>query len=315
MNSAGNSGSSSWKYIGFPADADSVCAVGAVNVSGQIASFSSYGYPGKVKPNIVSVGAGTIIAGFNNQPASGSGTSFSNPNVAGLIACLWQAFPNYHNMKILDAVYKSSDRYAAPTDRFGFGIPNFRKAYLSLKKEQNISLYGNDWLFATPNPFTTQIDVRLIGQVDGNAKIELVNSAGHIVASKPLPTEMEEVYTHTFNNLAALPGGFYFVKYTDSLKTRSIEVQKATSIVDWFVAMPNPFRDNLRIYLRAPESGNAALRIIDAVGRRVETISVSTTQGQGQFINSSVAARLQRGIYFVQYIGSTQKRTIKVLKQ
>ncbi|HEX8331083.1 MAG TPA: S8 family serine peptidase, partial [Segetibacter sp.] len=230
MNSAGNAGNNSWKYIGFPADADSVCAVGAVNASGQIASFSSYGYPGKVKPNIVSVGAGTIIAGFNNQPASGNGTSFSNPNVAGLIACLWQAFPTYNNMKILDAVYKSSDRYAAPTDRFGFGIPNFRKAYLSLKKEQNISLYGNDWLFATPNPFSTQIDVRLIGQVNGNARIDLVNSAGQVVATKALLTEIEEVYTNLFDNLGALPGGSYFVKYTDSLKTRSIELQKGTSI-------------------------------------------------------------------------------------
>jgi hypothetical protein len=313
MNSAGNEGNSSWKYIGFPADSDSVCAVGAVDVNGQIASFSSYGYPGKVKPNIVSVGAGTIVANFNNQPASGSGTSFSNPNVAGLIACLWQAFPNYNNMKILDAVYKSSDRYTAPTDRYGFGIPNFRKAYLSLKKEQNISLYGNDWLFASSNPFNTQIDVRLIGQVDGNARLDLINSAGQVIATKALLTEIEEVYPYTFENLGALPGGSYIVKYTDSLKTRSIELKKVV-YEDWLVAMPNPFSNNLKIYLRAPESGKASLRILDAVGRTVEVISVTTTQGQGQFFNASVAAQLQRGVYFVQYVGKTQKRAIKVLK-
>src|SRR6476469_4877789 len=50
MNSAGNEGNASWKYIAFPADADSVCAVGAIDNNGVIASFSSYGYPGKVKP-------------------------------------------------------------------------------------------------------------------------------------------------------------------------------------------------------------------------------------------------------------------------
>ncbi len=125
-NSAGNEGAKNWKYLIFPADADSVCAVGAINAAGAIAGFSSYGYTGKVKPNIVSVGAGTVIAGLNNQPASGNGTSFSNPNIAGLIACLWQAFPLYNNMKILDAVYKSADHYSTPDDCYGYGIPNFK---------------------------------------------------------------------------------------------------------------------------------------------------------------------------------------------
>lgn len=314
MNSAGNEGNAGWKYIIFPADADSVCAVGAVNVNGQIASFSSYGFPGKIKPNIVSVGAGTIIAGFNNQPVSGSGTSFSNPNVAGLIACLWQAFPNYNNMKILDAVYKSADRFTTPTDRFGFGIPNFRKAYLSLKKEQNISLYGNDWLFATPNPFSTQIDARVIGQVNGNARLELINAAGAVVSTKVLATEIEEVYTHTFDNLGALPGGAYFVKYTDSLKTRSIALQKAVAFSDWLVAMPNPFNKSLTIYLKAPETGKASIRLIDLKGSTVEIISINTVAGQGQFITSKAAAKLQRGIYPMQYVGSSQKRTIRLLK-
>jgi hypothetical protein len=289
--------------------------LGAVNVNGVIAGFSSVGYPGKVKPNIVSVGAGTIIAGFNNQPASGNGTSFSNPNVAGLIACLWQAFPNYNNMKILDAVYKSADRFTAPTDRYGFGIPNFRKAYLALKKEQNISLYGNDWLFATPNPFSAQIDVRFIGQVNGNAKLELLNSVGQVIGTKPLLTELEEVYNNVFDNLTGLPGGSYFIKYTDSLKTRSTEVQKISALKDWLVAMPNPFNKTLTIYLKAPETGKASLRLIDVKGRVVEVMSISTTMDQGQYITSKNAARLQRGLYFLQYIGSTQKRAIKLVKQ
>jgi hypothetical protein len=62
MNSAGNEGDNAWQYLIFPADADSVCAVGAVNNAGVIGGFSSIGYPGKVKPNIVSLGVGTVIA-------------------------------------------------------------------------------------------------------------------------------------------------------------------------------------------------------------------------------------------------------------
>ena len=218
-------------------------------------------------------------------------------------------------MKILDAVYKSADRYTAPTNRYGFGIPNFRKAYLALKKEQNISLYGNDWLFATPNPFSAQIDVRLIGQVNGNAKLELLNSAGQVIITKAVVSESEEVYNNEFNNLTGLPGGSYFVKYTDSLKTRSIELQKATVLKDWLVAMPNPFNKTLTIYLKAPETGKASLRLIDTKGRVVEVMSITTTADQSQYITSKNAAKLQRGVYFLQYVGSTQKRAIKLLKQ
>src|SRR5262249_23764604 len=99
-NSAGNEGDNAWKYIVFPSDADSVCTVGAVDTLGNIASFSSYGYPGKVKPNIVSVGFATTVFGANGLPVLGYGTSFSNPNINGLIACLWQAFPQYNNMAV-----------------------------------------------------------------------------------------------------------------------------------------------------------------------------------------------------------------------
>ncbi|MBS1744791.1 MAG: S8 family serine peptidase [Bacteroidetes bacterium] len=132
-NSAGNEGGSGWNYIIFPADDDSVCAVGATNVNGKIASFSSYGYPGKVKPNIASVGSGTILYASYGL-TSGSGTSFSNPNINGLIACLWQAFPEFNNMTILEAVYRSSDRYKTPDNRYGYGIPNMQKAYNLLMK-------------------------------------------------------------------------------------------------------------------------------------------------------------------------------------
>ncbi|MBE0642292.1 MAG: S8 family serine peptidase, partial [Bacteroidales bacterium] len=55
VNSAGNSGASTWKYIGAPADGDSVFSIGAVDAWGAYAGFSSQGpsYDGRVKPDIV----------------------------------------------------------------------------------------------------------------------------------------------------------------------------------------------------------------------------------------------------------------------
>ncbi len=314
-NSAGNEGSSSWKYLIFPADADSVCAVGAVNASGTIASFSSYGYPGKVKPNIVSVGAGTIVFGTGGAPVSGSGTSFSNPNINGLIACLWQAFPQYNNMAILDAVYRSSDRYQNPDNRYGFGIPNMQTAYLFLKKKQNDSLYGNNWLFAVPNPFTDSIQVTLIGQINGPVKLALYDDNGKEAAVINLTTESEEVYNTSFTNLANLPGGNYTVTYTDGTTTKSITlVKKGIQLNDWLEAVPVPFTNQLTVYLKAPETGTAFVRLTDANGKVIVSQQVNVVQNTTYNISFNNVAALAKAVYFIQYKGPGQKKTIKVFK-
>ncbi len=140
MNSVGNNGSRNddLKYVSCPADGDSVVAVGATNTSGAMAAFSSWGPngAGKVKPNIVSVGQGTVLASLTGMPATGNGTSYSNPNIAGLIACLWQAFPESSNMQIIEAVQKSAHKYNNPDDRYGYGLPDFKKAIASLVQQQ-----------------------------------------------------------------------------------------------------------------------------------------------------------------------------------
>jgi subtilisin family serine protease len=313
-NSAGNEGSSEWHYIIFPADADSVCTVGAISVDSSIASFSSYGYPGKIKPDIVSVGLNTTIWGTNNEPVTGSGTSFSNPNINGLIACLWEAFPTYNNMAILNAVYQSANRYNNPDNRFGYGIPDMHKAYLLLKEKQNKELYGNDWLFVNPDTFTNIIHIKLIGQIDGNAKLFLNDANGNIIKIISLATEQQEVYDTSFTTLDNLPPGNYFIKYSDNISSRTIMITKKTLLLhDWFVATAVPFSVTLSVYLKAPESGKVFIRLVDASGRFIEKKELNIVQNYLYTINFSSAASVARGVYFIQYTG-TQKRTIKVVK-
>ncbi len=315
MNSAGNEGNSSWKYLGFPSDGDSVCAVGAVNNAGIIASFSSYGYPGKVKPNIVSVGAGTVIAGSNNQPVTGNGTSYSNPNVAGLIACLWQAFPTFNNMQILDAVYKSSDMYTMPTDRYGYGLPNFKTAYRLLKRQLNLATYGTNWLVANPNPFSSIINGTFVAQANGNARVELINPIGQVIFIKPFFTEIEEVYNFSFDALNALPGGTYQVKYTDSLSSKMVSLEKQLLPgQDWIRVSPGPvFSNNLSVTFTAPETGNAAFRLISVNGSKLAEKQVTTSMGQTQQFNFTTTS-FAKGVYFLQYVSKTQKRIVRLLK-
>lgn len=137
VQSAGNEGDKAWKYIMTPADADSILTVGAVNASGVVAGFSSFGptSDGQVKPDVASVGWGTTLQYPNNAIAGGNGTSFSAPNMAGLATCLWQGFPEFNNMKIIEALRQAGSIYATPNDRIGFGIPDVRKAAMNLIRE------------------------------------------------------------------------------------------------------------------------------------------------------------------------------------
>ena len=135
---AGNEGNSSWRFIITPSDADSVMAVGAVNTSGVVGSFSSYGpsSDGQIKPSVAAVGVSAVIANTTTgQPGFGSGTSFACPNMAGLTTCLWQAFPEVNNMRIISVMQESATRATNPDDRVGYGIPDMKKAFVKLIKQ------------------------------------------------------------------------------------------------------------------------------------------------------------------------------------
>ncbi len=233
-NSAGNSGSvaGEGKFVLCPADGDSVFTVGATTASGAIASFSSWGpnSAGKTKPNIVSVGQGTVLANTSGSASSGNGTSFSNPLACGLIACLWQAFPEFTNMELLDAIQKSAHMYVTPDDRFGYGIPNFRKAYEILTKERVtrniVSILGDKWLKPYQNPFTNTLTLILKAPIDGQAVLQLVDVEGRLVDAKTLNTVAGTIYFIEFTNAPRILKGAYFARYTDGKNKQTVKLLK-----------------------------------------------------------------------------------------
>lgn len=137
VSAAGNEGNNTWHYIVSPADGDSVLAVAAVNGSGAVANFSSYGpsSDGQIKPDVASVGIATVVQLSNNNIGVSNGTSFACPNMAGLLTCLWQGFPEFNNIKIMTALRQSGSIYTTPNDRIGYGIPNVKLALVSLLKD------------------------------------------------------------------------------------------------------------------------------------------------------------------------------------
>ncbi|GMV78588.1 MAG: hypothetical protein AMXMBFR79_17190, partial [Chitinophagaceae bacterium] len=133
----GNEGGSSWKYLSTPADIDSTISVGAVNVQGIVSSFSSYGpsADGRVKPEASAVGWNAYVQSSNNTIMQGNGTSYACPKMAGMGVVLWQAFPEFKNYTIREAIIKSGSNYFNPNDRIGYGIPDMKKAFTILLEQ------------------------------------------------------------------------------------------------------------------------------------------------------------------------------------
>lgn len=134
--SAGNQGMGKWKFIGFPSDGLHVFTVGAVAPNGRSAPFSSKGptADGRVKPDGCAVGWGTWVGAPWGKTIQSSGTSFSTPLMAGMIACLRQAFPDATVDELIDALHRSGSNYYTidmfkPDSSSGYGVTNMLKAY------------------------------------------------------------------------------------------------------------------------------------------------------------------------------------------
>lgn len=149
-SSAGNYGNSNWYYIGAPADADSILTVGAVYSDETPTSFSSFGptYDGRVKPTVTAQGGNTTVYSSSDYVTISNGTSFSSPIIAGMVACLWQAFPEKTNMELINAIMQSAHLNNSPENQMGYGIPNFTLASALLASQDSTIPY----LSVYPNP-------------------------------------------------------------------------------------------------------------------------------------------------------------------
>lgn len=129
--SAGNSGDEPWKKITPPGDAENVLTVGAVSARGINTNFSSVGpsQDGRVKPDVMALGGAARVFSGRGLNSTASGTSFASPICCGMVACLWQALPRKTAREIIELVRASGNRVNAPDNVFGYGIPDFWKAY------------------------------------------------------------------------------------------------------------------------------------------------------------------------------------------
>lgn len=120
-------------HLGAPADAFQVITCGAVDSTGETASFSSDGptADGRVKPEVLARGVNTqTVNSFSDAGYTGvGGTSLSTPLVAGAVACLVQAHPEWTVDQLRDRLFTTADFFIAhqifdPEFVRGYGVIN-----------------------------------------------------------------------------------------------------------------------------------------------------------------------------------------------
>lgn len=200
--SAGNEGRTPEPHIGAPADAVSVITVGSVTSSKIKSDFSSIGpsFDNRIKPDVMAQGTGTVISNELGNIGTSNGTSFSCPVMAGMIACLWQAFPAKTNKEIRQMILESSDRFTNPDNNYGYGIPNFG-ATLGI---ENFTFTSNFSVF--PNPAKTEVSF-LIPESDSSASVIIYSVLGQKIIEKQITNQ------NPFLSVEALNSGLYFYSF------------------------------------------------------------------------------------------------------
>ncbi|GAB4375124.1 MAG: S8 family serine peptidase [Calditrichia bacterium] len=156
VNSAGNEGDTSWKHIIAPADGKQVLAVGALDRSNKVASFSSHGFTsdGRIKPDVAALGVGVWGAWPPDALASASGTSASCPLVAGIAAQIYQAFPHLNLGQMFAVIRNAGDNFQNPDTLRGWGKVNALTAWLLANNQSVFPPEEFQVLNPWPNPFT-----------------------------------------------------------------------------------------------------------------------------------------------------------------
>jgi len=212
VNSAGNSGNDAWKFVGVPADGDSVMAVGGVDRFGSKAGFSSFGpgADGEMKPNVAAMGANTVVASLYDYDIGGSsGTSFASPIMAGMAAALWQAFPEKNNMEIFDAIEQTASQGNTPDYELGFGIPDFFAAYLRLS--EGIVPLADASTFIQPKSISDQLSFLFLTEEDelNHLEINVYDIFGKNISSTKKKYPANTIVEETIPDVSDWQAGVY----------------------------------------------------------------------------------------------------------
>jgi serine protease AprX len=322
---AGNDGDLPWHYIETPGDTDSALTLGAVDIYGQVAYFSSYGpnSSGQTKPDVAAVGDNAIVANDDNgQPYFDSGTSFATPIMAGLTTCLWQAFPEVTNMSIIDILHKASTQANNPDNRIGYGIPDMKKAFVLLINKlhsQQVSVANCkiilNWTAKSDSTMNFTIERKLPTDT-GYVSINTQSSDSSFILNN-------FSYTDDLSSLPAATNVNYRIKmnigsdtsfYLDSSNVYNDgSCSPVLNLTEKIVIAPNPVADNLSVTVVRNSSIAISIVIYSENGQKV--YSANSRQSPGSQTYSIPMSQMSNGVYYASvYINNEKVITKKIIR-
>lgn len=221
-NSAGNEGDGTWHYIGVPADAPGLIAVGAVDYDGRRADFSSFGPTpdGRIKPDLVAPGEQVVTAGnVGIDLGLSSGTSVASPMLVGGLASLWSAYPDKTALEILAAVFATADQTKQPDNERGYGMPDLTEAWLQLG-----GFVSGHSTFAFDRERGEVTLLIATSGLTGITSVQMQNLLGQSVGNFPAMFNKNSISTLTINGLAQLPAGTYYLVLGDDQRSERMIV-------------------------------------------------------------------------------------------
>jgi serine protease AprX len=302
----GNSGDKPFPYLTSPADADSILAVGALDVNDTIAGFSSRGptSDGRIKPDVVAPGVYVWAPDVNGGYFGAGGTSFATPLVSGAAALIMQAHPEASAQAVRKAIIMTGDRTSHPDTAYGYGKINAYAAALQLGT-----------IIAPPRVSVDSVIHLSIG-IAANNRIKSASvryrvkgeSTEHVLALEQSPDS--NIYQANF---PALNGGTqidYWIEAIDYADTITrlprnsdstfhlvfgkLAVHRSTpkKVIEGFG--PNPANEFVNLQLNLDQSSR--LQLHDALGREVQRQKLAGGQARVKlYVNS-----LPPGVYLLR---------------
>ena len=330
---AGNEGSTSWHYLMTPADADSVLTVGAVGVDSIRGNFSSYGptADGRIKPDIMSAGVKAVIESAGNYVGYSNGTSYACPKMAGLGTCLWQAFPEFNNMTIVDAIKRSGSTANHPTDSIGYGIPDMKLAFTTLLRQfatsqatENNCTATINWTSKDISGMSYEIERKTVSDAD-YVKIGEVNAADGSFLSvhsyqftNVITSAAAEIISYRVKQIVDSSAEQFTTVYLDTSTVLIKNDCGITAPVDSttkITVAPNPVVDNsITLIVQTPGSiPSLLIKVYDMEGRLM--LQQKESKAPGKAVFHIPASTLARGKYTITIYSSGSKiETVKILK-
>lgn len=216
--SAGNSGATAEPHIATPADAIGALTIGAVNSTEVYASFSSIGpsFDGRVKPDVCAKGLQATVSNTSGGIVTASGTSFSSPIMAGMVATFWSAVPTLTAQQVVDFIRQSADNYNAPTNQKGYGIPDFQLALTNALNLETVEANQNFVVY--PNPAENQITFQLENKQKGI--IYLYDVLGQNILTKEISSSNNSIDIQNLSN------GIYYYNFESNKSYKGKIIKK-----------------------------------------------------------------------------------------